>query len=106
MAFYARPTDILSPGDVFPELPIGTVSNPLKILRKSNYNPPAERGTQVRIRTQDGEFVVSKGRVGKAMLLSWGSQIEEDLRNFEGSGRAGGKCWLVAPIFPLHQIPE
>lgn len=40
------------------------------------------------------------------MLLSGGSQIEEDLRNFEKSGRPQGKVWLVAPVFPLSQIPE
>lgn len=122
MAFYARPTELLSPGDVFPELPVGSVSYPLKVVRRSGWNPPADRGPQelwraysgpeietlpnLRLRSSEGESVIASARGVKAMLLSWGSQIEEDVRNFQSSGRAGGKCWLAAPIFPLSQIPE
>src|SRR5258708_6762245 len=104
MAFYAKPSALLSPGDVFPELPLGTVSHPLKIVRKSDYNPPPSRGPadlrkvfafpqdaeaigKVEIMSQGGEAVLASARVSKAMLLSWGSQIEEDLRNLEKSGR-------------------
>jgi hypothetical protein len=99
------------------------ISHPLKILRKSDYNPSPARGPQdlrrayafpeeegilrnVQIRAKEGESLVAAGRACKAMLLSWGSQIEEDLRNYEKSGRAQGKAWLAAPLFPLAQIPE
>jgi hypothetical protein len=122
MPFYARPTELLSPGDIFPELPVGTVSYPLKVIRRSGWNPPPERGEQElwrahsgpeigqlqnpRLGSSEGESVIASARLVRAMLLSWGSQIEEDVRNFQKSGRAGGKCWLTAPIFPLSQIPE
>lgn len=124
MAFYSRPNALLSPGDIFPELPIGSITHPLKIIRKSDYNPSPARGPQdlrrayafpeeegvlknVQIRAQEGESLVASGRLCKAMLLSWGSQIEEDLRNYEKrGGRAQGKTWLAAPLFPLVQIPD
>jgi hypothetical protein len=123
MAFYSKPNALLSPGDIFPELPVGSISYPLTILRKADYNPKPERGPQdlrrafaypqeeasiknVQIRMQQGESLVASGRLCKAMLLSWGSQIEEDLRNLENKGKPQGKVWLVAPVFPLAQIPE
>ena len=123
MAFYSRPNDLLSPGDIFPELPVGSITHPLKILRKPNFNPPAKRGPQdlrrayavpdeeamvkdLTLRAQQGESLIAKGRLCKAMLLSWGSQIEEDLRNYEKRGSAQGKTWILAAIFPLTQIPE
>ncbi|MGA2358028.1 MAG: hypothetical protein ABSF66_03445 [Terriglobales bacterium] len=124
MAFYSKPNDLLSPGDVFPELPIGPISHPLKILRKSDYNPKPSRGPQdlrrafafpqeenllsknAQIRAKEGEAVVASARLCKAMVLTWGSQIEEDMRNYERSGRAHGKVWLTTPLFPLVQIPE
>jgi hypothetical protein len=122
MAFYARPNNLLSPGDIFRELPVGSILHPLRVIRKSDYNPPAARGPQdlrraykfpeeteslkVKIRSPEGESLIATGRIVSAMLLTWGSQIEEDLRNFERSGKAQGKLWLVAPIYPLAQIPE
>jgi len=123
MAFYSKPNALLSPGDIFSELPVGSISYPLKVLRKSDYNPAPSRGPQdlrrafafpdeqdklknLQIRSKEGESVVASARLCKAMLLSWGSQIEEDLRNLEKSGRAQGKVWLLAPIFPLAHIPE
>jgi hypothetical protein len=123
MAFYSKPNALLSPGDIFNELPVGSISYPLKILRKSDYNPSPARGPQDlrrafafpgeehklknnQIRSGEGESIIALGRLCKAMILSWGSQIEEDLRNLEKSGKAHGKVWLVAPIFPLAHIPE
>jgi hypothetical protein len=123
MAFYARPSALLSPGDLFSELPVGTLSYPLQIIRKTDYNPPAARGPQdlrrvfawpqdaekiknIQIGSRQGEPLVASGRLCAAMLLTWGSQIEEDTRNFERSGKAQGKVWLLAPVFPLGQIPE
>jgi hypothetical protein len=123
MAFYSRPNDLLSPGDIFPELPLGSISHPLKILRKSDYNPSPKRGPQdlrrayafpqdevmlkdIQIRAQKGESLLAAGRLCKTMLLSWGSQIEEDLRNYEKRGSAQGKAWIFVPLFPLTQIPE
>jgi hypothetical protein len=71
---------------------------------------PDEAGSEklknIKIRSREGEVVLASARLCAAMLLSWGSQIEEDLRNFERSGKAHGKMWLAAPVFPLAQIPE
>src|SRR6266850_148385 len=42
---YARPTALLSPGDIFPEIPFSVGVAPLRIARRSGWNPPAGRGT-------------------------------------------------------------
>jgi len=108
MAFYARPGGDICPGDIFPEIPITTSIPPVKVSRPCAYVPPVERGVQefrriytlpdhatllnnLAITTVNGEETVSKTRVGRAIFLGWGSQVEADERYFQEQGRAGGK---------------
>jgi hypothetical protein len=123
MAFYAHPTKLISPGDIFPSIPTSVSLPPLRVVRKTNYNPPrefadqdlrrlytlpadAEKIPDSSLETKAGEETVASTRVSLAMLLSWGSQVEGDEREMERSGgRAKAKAWLAAPIYPLRSIP-
>ena len=123
MPFYARPTDLISPGDIFPEIPISISVPPIKVVRKSKFTAPAKFGSQdlrriytlpqdaasladLRIRTKAGEETLATTRVGLAMFLSWGSQVEADERDLRLKGKAQNKGWLAAPVFDLYDIPE
>jgi hypothetical protein len=123
MAFYARPTTLISPGDIFPDIPITISIPPPKILRKSPFNPPAKFAhhdlrrvftlpqdaaelNKSQMNTKAGEETLAATRTGMAMFLSWGSQVEADERELLGKGKAQRKGWLAAPIFRLQEIPE
>jgi len=123
MPFYAHPTELISPGDVFPDIPVTVSVPPTKILRKSNFNPKAKFGPQdlrraftlpdeakqlgaTSIDAPAGEETVAHTRIGLAMFLSWGSQVEADERDVAANGDKGRKRWLAAPIYPLRDIPE
>lgn len=123
MAFYARPTALISPGDIFPEIPVSVCTPPLKVARKSQFKPKAKFGPQdlrriftlpheeaglgsSNLRTKIGEETLVTTRVGPAMFLSWGSQVEADERDVARSGDTRRKGWLAAPIFELADIPE
>src|SRR5712664_3022761 len=104
MSFYAHPTDLVSPGDIFLEIPIPISVPPLKVARKSKFNPPAKFGKQdlrriyeiprevhalpdLHHKSKIGEEMIVTTRVGPAIFLSWSSQVESDEREV----RAGGK---------------
>jgi len=123
MLFYAHPTDLISPGDVFPKIPVSISVPPLRIARKSKFSPPAKFGPQelrriytipedskqladLRIEEKQGEETLVTTRVGPVLFLSWGSQVEGDERDIMRKGKAQNKGWLGAPIYSLHDVPE
>ncbi len=124
MPFYAHPTSDISPGDIYPDVPIAVIVPPLRVLRPSKLNVPRKFGPQVlrrvfslpedagklensNIQGKGGEETVAVSRAGLAMLLSWGSQIEADERDMEKrGGKAQNRGWLAAPIHRMEEIPE
>src|ERR1700687_1660965 len=111
---YAHPTALLSPGDIFPEIPFSVNVAPTKVARRAGWNPPANRGpadfrqiftlpqdqahlTNSQIQTNQGEDTLANTRVGKALFLTWGSEVESTLRFIERQGRTGKRSWLAAP---------
>ena len=123
MAFYAHVTDLISPGDIFPEIPISISVPPTRVIRKSKFTPKLKFGPQdlrrvftlpdeaeqlgaSSLRTKGGEETVANTRVGLAMFLSWGSQVEADERDVAANGDKGRKGWLASPIYRLQDIPE
>jgi hypothetical protein len=122
MAFYAHQTELISPGDIYPELPFGVSIPPLRVARKSKLNPPKQFGPQdlrrlfvipdeaanlkdLKLSRPEGEETLAYTRIGKGILLSWGSQVEADERD-ASTGKVQRKAWLAAPIFKLQDIPE
>jgi hypothetical protein len=123
MIFYAHPTNLISPGDIFPSIPNSITLAPLRVIRKTSYNPPKEFAGQdlrrvytmpgdaeilpeSRLLTKAGEETAANTRVGLGMLLSWGSQVERDQEEMQKSGgKPKARIWLVAPIYPLSSIP-
>jgi hypothetical protein len=55
--------------------------------------------------TNQGEETLANTRVGKALFLTWGSEVESTLRVIEHQGRIGKRTWLAAPIYELGSIP-
>jgi hypothetical protein len=117
--FWGIATDLISPGDIFPAIPFGAADFPIQIIRKG-YTPkpgysqpynlfehPSQTGSKgSKLSLQGGDDVVAVARISKALFLSWGSEVEEDIRNYEQSGRFGGRAWLAAPVFELSEIPD
>ena len=120
---YARPTALLSPGDIFPEIPFSVGVAPLRVARRAGWNPPANRGpadfrqiftlpqdqaalTNSQLLATQGEETLANTRVGKALFLTWGSEVESTLRVIQNQGRVGKRSWLAAPIYELAAIPE
>jgi hypothetical protein len=124
MAFYAHITADISPGDIFCDIPFSVVVAPTRVARQSGWNPPAGRGpvdfrriftiprdqtdlTNPQLNTQQGEEVLANARFGKALFLTWGSQVESTMRRISDSdGRVRKLSWLAAPIYSLNSIPE
>src|SRR5216683_139398 len=120
---YARPTALLSPGDIFPEIPFSVSVAPLRVARQSGWNPPAGRGPadfrriftlpqhqadliNSQLSTNQGEETLANARVGKALFLTWGSEVESALRIIDHQQRIGKRSWLAAPIYELGAIPQ
>jgi hypothetical protein len=120
---YAHPTALLSPGDIFPEIPFAVNVAPTRVARRAGWNPPANRGpadfrqiltlpqdqahlTNSQIHNNQGEDTLASTRIGKALFLTWGSEVESTLRFIERQGRIGKRSWLAAPIYELNGIPE
>jgi hypothetical protein len=120
---YAHPTALLSPGDIFPEIPFSVGVAPLRVARKSGWNPPPGRGPADfrriytlpghaadlganNLRAVQGEETLAHTRVTKAMFLTWGSEVESTLRTIERQQRMGNRTWLAAPVYELQSIPE
>lgn len=123
MAFYAHPTALISPGDIFSEIPISLLVSPIRVARKSKFNPPAKFGPQdlrriytlppdagllqdCQLKTTHGEQVLAETRVGPAIFLSFGCQVEADERDIADQKKVKHKSWLAAPIYRLQDIPE
>jgi len=123
MTFYAHPTSLISPGDVFPEIPISISVPPLRVVRKSKFSPKVKFGPQdlrriftlprdaseledCKLSSKVGEETLIPTRLGPTMFLSWGSQVESDERDVAQSGDPKRKSWLAAPIYALQDIPE
>jgi len=62
--------------------------------------------TNSQLKTQQGEDALAKVRYGKALFLTWGSEVESTLRVVAHQQRMGKRAWLAAPIYPLADIPE
>jgi len=120
---YARPTALLSPGDIFPEIPFSVGIAPIRVARNAGLNQKPGREqlnlrkiltlpqdaaglTNSQLSTQQGEETLANTRVGKALFLTWGSEVESTQRNIASQGRAGKRSWLAAPIYDLRSIPE
>jgi hypothetical protein len=117
-AFWGRPTPWITPGDVFPDIPFAAAPFPLQLVKRSPINPkhgyrpnynlyeyPTESDKADTDPKAPGVHdLLSQGRVSKAVFLSWGSEVEDDLRNYEQSARAGGRTWIAAPIFEVADL--
>jgi hypothetical protein len=120
---YARPTALLSPGDIFPEIPFAVGVAPLRIARQAGWNPKAGRGPATfrqiftlpqdqadlqnsRLHVQQGEEALAHTRTAKALFLTWGSEVESTLRTIEHQKRTGNRTWLAVPVYELGLIPE
>lgn len=122
MSFYAHPTADISPGDVFSNIPFSIALPPTRVARTHSYTPRAGRGpaefkriytlpqdlaglTNPQLSAQQGEDILANVRFGKALFLSWGSEVESTLRNMARSQRLGKRAWLAAPVYDLLAIP-
>ena len=117
--FWGKPTPFITPGDVFPEIPFSAAAHPVQLVKKSpispkagyrtNYNvyifPDEASRLQVDPSKQGQHDLLAQGRITKAMFLSWGSEVEDDLRSIAQSGRTGGKTWIAAPIYQVSELP-
>lgn len=120
MPFYAHPSNLLSPGDIFPEIPFPVLTHPLKLARKRN--PPGAGGgadnfrevytspvmpPNSRLELPEGEESLAHTRLAKALFITWGSDVENDERGIaERGGRVQRRSWIAAPIFRVDSIPE
>lgn len=114
--FYDKAGSLISPGDIFDELPYHRVPKPLRIARKFSGSLP--KGVSVKGELREvfeygrdnidppanfeppGEDILSNAKMAKAIFLTWGSEVEDDQR----SGKLHKKEWLIAPIFPLSAL--
>jgi hypothetical protein len=123
MPFYAHPTANISPGDIFPDIPFSIAVAPTRVARTHSYTPrtgygPAEFKriytlphdlpalSNPQLSTQQGEDMLANARFGKALFLSWGSEVDSTLRAIDRSRRIGKRAWLAAPIYDLSAIPS
>jgi hypothetical protein len=114
---------IISPGDIYPNVPVSFLLYPPKISRVSAYTPKSERGPQefrriyshpadtkglnppVAINKKEGEECLAVARIGVGVLLSHGCKIDEDLKNRQQAGVQRGIVWHLAPVYDLGKIP-
>ena len=116
--FYERTGQLISPGDLFENMPYVRIPRPLRVFRKvkftlsGKYIVQGELGEALDVEKDDptppfhfdsdgdGEHVLASTRIARAVFLTWGSEVEAD----ERSGKLQRKTWLVAPVFPLSGI--
>jgi hypothetical protein len=116
--FYEKPGSLLSPGDIYRNLPYIRVMRPLRVARKPSQTLP--KGFQGRVKGElreifeagehilsppisfapPGEEVLVNAKIAKAIFLTWGSEVEDDQRR----GSLHKKDWLIAPVFPLADL--
>jgi hypothetical protein len=113
-SFYEKAGKLLSPGDIFNNLPSIRVPKPLRAARKVSFSLPSRFSIKGELRDvfdpakhspdppfgHPGEEVVVNGRLAKVIFLTWGSEVEQDERH----GSLNKKDWLVAPVFSLDGI--
>lgn len=118
--FWREPGGLISPGDVYPQVPASYLPYPLTLIKRYSQNLKPKFDTKlytiatfgtdpVLKHTLDqpgGDDTVSRSRLAAGMLLSWGSEIEADLRSYQARGKAKGMTWLTAPIFDLSTIQD
>ncbi len=108
--FYERCGSLISPGDILDRLPPVKLPTPIRVARRSPYNPPAKfraRGELHQVLevgkdigpeetnfSGSGEQVVLSTKASRVIFLTWGSEVEDD----ERSGKVDKKDWLVAPV--------
>jgi|ERR1700682_5517691 len=116
VSFYERVDARFSPGDFLEDIPFSRTRHPLKVARKPNVQVPNIRAFTGELReifevgkhnptppfrfSPPGEEALSNAKKTRALLLTWGSEIDSDLN----SGKKNKKDWLVAPIFPLSDL--
>src|SRR5688572_1283419 len=119
--FWGKVTKYISPGDIFPDVPFACAKHPLRIIRKSDWNPPPGRRQDIyylvnpaseapkppsKLTAKEGDDAEGIARLLPAMFLSWGSEVEDDQRNIERTGRVGGRVWVAAPVYDLSDLPD
>lgn len=117
--FYERAGSLISPGDLLGPVVFTRAPKPLKVARKIPRSLPKSFKIQGELReilevgkheahpefdfdpAGEGEEILSRARMSRAVFLTWGSEVEDD----ERGGNLHRKDWLIAPIFPLPK-PE
>ncbi len=114
--FYENAGSLISPGDIFDELPYHRVPKPLMVARKPAFSLPKSYRIAGELRevfevgkhtpltplnfNPPGEEILSNAKMAKAIFLTWGSEVEDDERR----GKLHKKDWLIAPVFPLWDL--
>lgn len=117
--FWREPGEYISPGDVYPQVPVSYLVPPLRVIRRYSQNLKQKFDKKLytlhafgepdlthTLQQKGGDETVSKSRLELGVLLSWGSEIAQDLKSYEQRGKAGGKTWLAAPVFDLGELPD
>ena len=114
--FYVAAGTLISPGDFFDHVPYIRVSDPLRVARKPSFSLPRTYKIKGELReildpqshtfhpplnfNPPGEEILVAGKKGRAIFLTWGSEVEDDERR----GKLNKKDWLIAPVFPLADL--
>jgi len=114
--FYDKAGSLISPGDLFGQLPYARIPRPLRIARKFSGSLPKSVIVRGELRevfepgrdTIDpppnfeppGEDALCNAKMARAIFLTWGSEVEDDQRG----GKLQKKEWLIAPVFPLSSL--
>jgi hypothetical protein len=116
-AFYEKAGSLISPGDIFDNLPYTRIPKPLKVARKFSGSLPKSAGRQYSELREiyeypqnaptppfnfdnPGEEILSTAKIAKALFLTWGSEVESD----ERTGKLHKKEWLIAPLIAFSTI--
>jgi len=113
--FYIPSKSKISPGDIFDSLPYARIPKPLRVAKKVTVGLPPRVQAKIRgelreildVTIEDsktgfdfsgqGEEILSRAKISKAIFLTWGSEVDADT----GDGKLDRKDWLIAPLFPL-----
>jgi hypothetical protein len=114
--FYDKAGSLISPGDIFDQLPYTRIPKPLRVARKFSGSLPKGVGVRGELREvfeygrdridpppnfkPPGEDVLCNTKMAKAIFLTWGSEVEDDQR----SGKLPKREWLIAPVFALSAL--
>jgi hypothetical protein len=117
--FYEKAGPRLSPGDILQTpLPFSRLPKPLSVVRKVPINLPQKLKAAIQGELREvfevgkhvpnpgfrfespGEEVLSHAKTSTAIFLTWGSEVDSDLK----SKKLNKKDWLIAPLLPLAEI--